>query len=145
MLGRRRRRWASNKATLGQRLVFKVIFVILVCLKTCLSVSALQTQKAVSAYCQSKGFCQVKRKPNIREKLGSGWVGQAQTRILIFWGESLRFCVFLCCFHVSKKKLIRGWVGVVWSIRVFLGFFDFFQLDKTPKQILPFGFAEQIL
>ena len=54
-------------------------------------------------------------------------MGQAPTRIVFF----LKFCVFVLCFvvvHVSKKieKLDRGRVGGVWSIRVFLGFLDFF-------------------
>ena len=36
--------------------------------------------------------------------------------------------------HVSKKKKywIKGWVGGVWLIRVFLGFF-FFLTDKISK------------
>ena len=32
----------------------------------------------------------------MREKLGSGWVGQAPTRILIFLEN------FVCCFHVTN-------------------------------------------
>ena len=42
----------------------------------------------------------------------------------------------LCCFHVSncfKIKLIVGWVGVVWPIRVFLGFLDFCNLTRPLK------------
>ena len=31
-----------------------------------------------------KGFCQVKKIQKIREKLGSGWVGQAPNRIWFF-------------------------------------------------------------
>ena len=54
----------------------------------------------VYSHAGAKGSCQVKTIPKIWEKLGSGWVGQAITRI--------SFCVcFLCCFHVSnsfKKK-----------------------------------------
>ena len=55
----------------------------------------------------TKGFCQVEKNPKIREKLGSGWVGQALTRILILFGNVV-FSVFLCVvfmfFKVSKKK-----------------------------------------
>ena len=47
-----------------------------------------------------KGFCQVTTNPKIREKLGSGWVGQAITMILIFFLEML---CFLCYFHVSNS------------------------------------------
>ena len=38
------------------------------------------------------------------------------------------FFVFLLLYMFPKiiKNRIRGWVGVVWPIRVFLGFFDFF-------------------
>ena len=54
-------------------------------------------------------FCQVKKNQKIREKLGSGWVGQAPTRIFFF--EILSFREFLRCFHVSecfkKKNLTR--------------------------------------
>ena len=32
----------------------------------------------------------------------------------------------------TKKNWIGEWVGGVWIIRVFLGFLDFFQFDKTP-------------
>ena len=60
---------------------------------------------------RSKGFCQVKKIPKIREKLGSGWVGQAQSRIKFFGGKCFFFVFFVCCFHVSKcfkkKKLDR--------------------------------------
>ena len=63
-----------------------------------------------------KGFCQVKTIPKIREKLGSGWVGQAPTRIIIFWGKVV-FFVFFVLFSffqmVQKKKMDRGWVGVI--------------------------------
>ena len=37
------------------------------------------------------------------------------------------FVLFFVVVHVSKKKKwILGWVGVVWPIRVFFGFLDFF-------------------
>ena len=58
----------------------------------------------------------------MREKLGSGWVGQASTRLIFFF---LKMYVSLCFFvllfvvvHVSKKlrKMNRGWVGAVWPI-----------------------------
>ena len=54
-----------------------------------------------------KGFCQVKKNPKIREKLGSGWVGQASTRIIIFF-RNVFLCVFCVVFmfpNVSKKKI----------------------------------------
>ena len=45
-----------------------------------------------------KGFCQVKKNPKIREKLGSGWVGQAPIRnIFLFW----KCCVFVCLLWFS--------------------------------------------
>ena len=50
----------------------------------------------------------------IRKKIGSGWVGQASTRIFI--------CVFSCVFVVfctCLKKSLRGWVGLVWPIHFF--------------------------
>ena len=83
-----------------------------------------------------KGFCQVKKNPKIREKLGSEWV--APTRIFHFFWK----CFFLSVFvvvHVSNFffKWIGGWVGVVWPILVFLGFLDFFKLDKASKGIHP--------
>ena len=64
----------------------------------------------------NKGFCQVKKNPKIREKLGSGWVGQAPNGIIIIFWKFCVFCVFfvcfMCCFHVSKKKKkLDSWVG----------------------------------
>ena len=78
-----------------------------------------------------KGFCQVKIIPKIREKLRSGLVGQAPTRILIF----LIFCVFSCffvlfsCFKMFQKKIktwIMGWVGGVLTNPNFPRIFRFF-------------------
>ena len=57
----------------------------------------------------SKGFCQVKINPKTREKLGSGWVGQALTRIIIFLGNFVFFMFFVVFFvveHVSNFFLI---------------------------------------
>ena len=51
-----------------------------------------------------KGFCQVKKNPKIREKLGSGWAGQAPTRILFFFWKFCVLSVFFVVFffvHVS--------------------------------------------
>ena len=56
-----------------------------------------------------KGFCQVKKNQKIREKLGSGWVGQAPTRIFFFFGNFVLFSYF----HVFPKKWIGGWLGGV--------------------------------
>ena len=55
-------------------------------------------------YILAWGFCQIKKNPKIREKLGSGWVGQAPTRIFFFWGRNFVFLVFFfVVVHVSKK------------------------------------------
>ena len=58
-----------------------------------------------------QGFCQLKENPKIREKLGSGWVCPAPTRIcFLFW----KFCVFCAVFvvvHVSKKQTLDRGVG----------------------------------
>ena len=47
------------------------------------------------------------------------------------------FVLFFVVVHVSPPKMYKKWVGEwvagIWPIRVFLGFLDFFQLDKTPK------------
>ena len=75
------------------------------------------------------GVCQVKKMRKIREKLGSGWVGQAPTRILFY---SWKCCVFFCfcvCFlllYMFPKKWDRGgwWVGSGQSV-FFFGFLDF--------------------
>ena len=77
----------------------------------------------------TKGFCQVKTNTKSREKLGSGFVGQAATRILFF-----KCCVFFCCFFVVLVSnfffnWVDGWMGGIWLIRVFLGFFGFFELS----------------
>ena len=51
-----------------------------------------------------------KKNQKIREKLGSGWVGQAPTRIFFLGGK---FCLFfVCCFHVSKIKINKKKVDV---------------------------------
>ena len=56
---------------------------------------------------KKKGFCQVKKNPKIREKLGSGWVAQATTRIFFLGGGGVMFiCVFCVVFmflNVKKK------------------------------------------
>ena len=64
----------------------------------------------VSCQNNAKGFCQVKKIPKIRQKLGSVWVGQAPTRIFIFGGNLVFFGVFLCFFmfpNFSKKKITK--------------------------------------
>ena len=51
------------------------------------------------------GFCQVKKNQKIREKLGSGWVGQAPTRIFFLkFCRFVSFCVVFMFPNVSKKK-----------------------------------------
>ena len=55
------------------------------------------------------------------------WVRESNPNSdFIFW--NCVFCVLFFVFgHVSKKiNRMWGWVGWVWPIRVFLGFFDFF-------------------
>ena len=57
----------------------------------------------------TKGFCQIEKIKKIREKLGSGWVGQAPTRIIIFFGNVVFFVLFSCFQMFQKKKI--GWGG----------------------------------
>ena len=64
------------------------------------------------------GFVKLKK---IREKLGSGWVGQAPTRC--FFYIFLVFCV--CCFYVFKKKMGRGVGSFGLTNPSFLGSFGF--------------------
>ena len=103
MLAQCRRRRASIKSTLAQYLM-------------------------VAGYIFNpfRGFIKLKK---IREKLGSGWVGQAPAQIFFGGGGDLVvFFGFFCCTYFQKqfKNLDRGWVGGVWPIRVFLGFLDLF-------------------
>ena len=65
-------------------------------------------------YTDTKGFCQVKKNPKIREKLGSGWVGQALTRIFFFGKCCVFFVIFVLfsCFQVFEKK--KNWIGGGW-------------------------------
>ena len=76
-----------------------------------------------------RGFVKLKKiqKSEKNSKVG-GWVAP------IFWKCFMCFCVVFVFPIVSplKKKWIGGWVGGVRPIRVFLGFLDFFQLEKTP-------------
>ena len=74
----------------------------------------------------------------MREKLGSGWVGQAPTRILIFWGNFVFFRIFCVVFmfqNVSKKtkKLDNGMGGWCLNNPSFSRIFGFFLLDKPPQ------------
>ena len=69
-----------------------------------------------AAVCIAKlrGLVKLKKNQKIREKLGSGWVGQAPTRISSFFGNIVFFCVvFLRCTCFPKKygKWIDWWVG----------------------------------
>ena len=77
-----------------------------------------------------RGFVKLKN-PKIREKLGSGWVGQAPTRIINFL-EMLCVLCFLFCVHMllkvskKKKKLDRGvggWGLINPSFSRIFGFF----------------------
>ena len=79
-----------------------------------------------------RGFVKFKK---IQKSEVGGWVKPQHGFVFsFFW----KFCVFLCCFSLLYmfKKNNMGWVGVVWSIRVFFGFFDFLKLDKTPYPCL---------
>ena len=63
-----------------------------------------------------KGFCQVNKLPKIREKLGSGWVGQAPNRIFFFVWKCcvfLFFFVLFSCFQLFQKKKLESGVGGV--------------------------------
>ena len=51
----------------------------------------------------SKGFCQVETIPKIREKLGSGWVGQAPTPISFFWGGNIVFFALFLSLYIFPK------------------------------------------
>ena len=50
------------------------------------------------AVASTKEFCQAEKIPKIREKLGSGWVGQARARFF------LRKVYFCCCCTCFEKK-----------------------------------------
>ena len=88
----------------------------------------------------TKGFCQVKKIQKIQEKLGSGWVGQAPTRIIICWGGIFFLFVFRVVFMFPKNKyqLDRGGGGAfgVWPIRVFLGFRIVFKLTRPLNNVM---------
>ena len=58
-------------------------------------------------------------------------MGQAPTRIP-FYEILCFFVLFFSLYMFTKKNWIGEWVGGVWIIQVFLGFLEFFQLDKTP-------------
>ena len=79
------------------------------------------------------GFVKLKKfqKSEKNSEVG-GWV-KPQLGLLFFL-EILCFRVFSVVFMLQKKnkKLDRGVGGWDMAIRVFLGFLDFFQLDKTP-------------
>ena len=61
-----------------------------------------------------RGFVKLKKNQKIRVKLGNGWVGQAPTRILIFFGNFV-YLVLFSCFQLFPKKikkidrLVGGW------------------------------------
>ena len=80
-----------------------------------------------------RGFIKLKK---IQKSEKNKWVGGSSLNSDYYF-----FLEILCCFHATKcfrkkiKNWIRGLVGGVWPIRVFLGVLDFFQLDKTPKRI----------
>ena len=70
-------------------------------------------------------------------------MGQAPTRIIFFFFENFVLLCVSCVFsvvHVSKKKekWIEVWVGDWLANPSFSRIFIFFQLDKTPKQLLLF-------
>ena len=77
----------------------------------------------VCAVIRCNGFCQVKKNPKIRKKTWK-WVGGSSPNLDFFFGNILFINVVFFFVYVSKKnkKLDR----LVWTIRVFLGFLDFF-------------------
>ena len=78
-----------------------------------------------------RGFVKLKK---IREQLGSGWVGQTPTRIVIFFLNCVfcDFCVVFCCCTCFQKKLKMGRGGRLRSgqSEFFLDFFHFFNLTR---------------
>ena len=93
-----------------------------------------------------KGFVKLKKIKKSEKKLGSGWVGQAPTRIIILGGNFVFFCVFLWCFFLLNmfpqkiKKMARG---VGWLCLANLSFsriFGFFlNLTKPLKALNHFS------
>ena len=79
-----------------------------------------------------RGFVKLKKIKKIREKLGSGWVGQVPTRTFFF------HVVFLLYMFPKIKKMDRGVGGCCLAnpsfSRIFLFLFLFFKLDKTPNK-----------
>ena len=57
----------------------------------------------VCAVIRCNGFCQVKKNQKIREKLGSGWVGQAPTRISFL--EILCLLMLFFSLYMFPKKI----------------------------------------
>ena len=95
------------------------------CLRRRASITRTLVQRLEFLYRELRGFVMLKKNQK------SGWVGQAPTRIIIFFEILYFFVLFVVFFfveHVSKKikNWIEEWVGGVWPIRVFLGFLDFF-------------------
>ena len=80
---------------------------------------------------QLRGFIKLKKiKIKIREKLGSGWVGQAPTRIIIFGGKFCVFCVVFMFPNVSKKKSDRRVIFLSHESEFFSDFLIFFNLTR---------------
>ena len=83
----------------------------------------------------TKGFCQVKKNPKIREKHRSGWVGQARTQILFFLEMLCFFVSFVLflLFYMFRKKLKIGYGGG-WVVsdqsEFFADFWLFFNLTR---------------
>ena len=74
-----------------------------------------------------KGFVKLNKfqKSEKNSEVG-GWV-KPQLGFLFFFGNSVFFVLlFLLYMFQRKKKWVGVWVGVVWTIRVFLGFLEFF-------------------
>ena len=62
-------------------------------------------------------------------------MGQAPTRIFIFWGNVVVFVLFSCfkMFPKKLKKMDNGVGGWGLTNTSFSRIFGFFQLDKIPK------------
>ena len=80
------------------------------------------------------GFVKLKKIQNSEKNSEvGGWV---KPQLGFFFWVEIFVCVFLCCFfrcmcfQKKLKKWIDGWVSGVWIIRVFLGFWDFFNLTR---------------
>ena len=86
------------------------------------------------------GVLSSRKNQKIREKLGSGWVGQARTRIIFFFGKFCIFVRFFCLLYVFPKKIknwIGWWVGCGLANPSFSRIFGFFSTWQDPLTTTP--------